>query len=64
MMVPFAAAPITPLFPSSPSITARVAMSSDTIEQTNSAPFAAAAGDSQTSTPLSANGLVFALSRL
>ena len=45
-------------------MTSRVAMSSDTMEQTNSAPLAAAAGESQTSMPLSANGFDFALSRL
>src|SRR6185503_13507501 len=58
MIVPGAAALTTPL---APSITSLVAMSSDTIEQTNSAPFAAAAGESQTCMPLSANGFVFSL---
>jgi hypothetical protein len=51
MIVPFAAAPIDAA--SFPASLRACATSSETIEQTNSAPCAAAAGESQTSMPLS-----------
>ena len=59
-MVPGAQAAMTP---PSPSITARVATSSATMEITNSAPFTAPAAERHTVMPLSAKGFALAGSR-